>query len=288
MREEVIHIQPPGGPPCIYNGAMKENIYKVSGLILSIALITPLFAFAQTDTTGLTSQIQSLVSQITSLEQQLQSLVSSATGSTTPSTSASMWGQGAGTPPSAGGSGSGMMGMRCLEIGRNLSVGSTGSDVSQLQDMLAGEGFLSASSTGFFGQMTASALGQFQAHFGIASSTGVFGPLTRNFINGRCGGPGQGGGMGSSTPPMWQIGSSTHPMMPMIPAMPWNQASTTNGGNGGGDWKGPMGSSTPPQPCAQDDSQNMSNAAAVAAMLFVPHSILPGMMRPCVSGEMQQ
>lgn len=261
---------------------MKKNIYKVSGLILSIALITPLFAFAQTDSSDLTSQIQSLMSQITSLETQLQTLVSSAVGSTT----GPMWGQGSGTPPT-GSSTPGMMGVRCPQVDRDLSIGSTGSDVSQLQDMLAGDGFLSASSTGFFGQLTASALGEFQAHFGIASSTGVLGPITRNFINGRCGGQGQGGGMGSSTPPMWQMGSSTHPMMPMMPAMPWHQASTTDGG---GNWMGPTGSSTPPQPCAQDDSNSdMSNAAAVAAMLFVPHSILPGMMmHPCVSGEMQQ
>jgi hypothetical protein len=319
----------------IYNDGMIKNLsFKASALIISFVLISPVFASAQTVTsdTDASSQVQSLMSQIAALEVQLRSLVSSVVGSST----MPMW-NASSTPPgggmmSAGSSGmmgGGMAATPCVAITRDLSVGSQGSDVAELQQMLSGEGFLSASSTGFFGQLTAQAVARFQTQSGIASSTGTVGPLTRNFLKNRCAGQGgmQGSSMGSSTPmqmqrsPMWQ-GTSTAPM-PCLPAMQsndatgssdmantsmmmrpcgqggmrWDQASTTSGWMGG--TGGMMGTSTPPQPCMQpgnQDSQDnsaLNNAAAVAAALFTPHAMIPGMMHPCppsldVSGEMQQ
>jgi hypothetical protein len=255
---------------------MKKNMHKAAGLVLALTLITPLFASAQTvsSTTDVTSQIQSLLSQITSLEAQLHALVSSVMGNSTTTIGHPM---GTSTRPMMGGEGDNNS-QGCPQFSRNLSIGAQGSDVSQLQDMLEGDGFLSASSTGFFGPLTAHALGEFQAHFGIASSsvgTGFFGSITRNFIHIRCGGPN--GSMGSSTPQM-------------MPNMPWNQGTTT-----GGDprWMGVMGSTTPPRPCSQDNSgvPTTSDRTAAAAMtLFIPHALVPGMMPPCIgaTGEMQQ
>jgi len=292
---------------------MKNITYKASALIISFALITPLFASAQTVSASgdVSAQVQSLMSQITTLESQLHDLVSSVVGSTT----IPMWNASSTRPalPPASTSTPMMMGggANCPQINRNLSVGSSGPDVSQLQDVLASEGFLSASSTGFFGQLTARALMQFQDHFGIASSsTGNAGPLTRDFIRNHCdGGQGNGNGQGGGQPQgngqggQQQMGSSTS-AMPMMPAhMQWNQGSSTGSmpmhppvvQMGGGQ----MGSSTmpAPQPCAQgggtimaSSSGNLSNSAAVIAALFVPHSPIPGMMPPCpdVGGEMQQ
>ena len=270
--------------------------HKITGLIVSLALITPLFAAAQTDT-GSTSQIQSLMSQIASLETQLHTLLGSTVGSSTQqmwnasSTGSWMPPAGTSTPPM---NAQGMGGMQCPQFTRNLSIGSEGSDVSDLQQTLLGDGFLSASSTtGFFGQLTARALSEFQTHFGItSSSTGFFGALTRNFLGDHCqgrGGQGSGGGQGGG-----MMGSSTRPMMG--PNMPWGQGTSTDGQQGGQGWgpgtstgqrwNGPMnpamGSTTPPCP-----GENMDDSNAAAAALFVPHSIIPmmQMMHPCQAGS---
>lgn len=104
-----------------------------------------------------------------------------------------------GTPP-------GQMGkMACIALTRDLKVGSQGDDVRKLQDLLHDDdsaGF-TASSTGFFGPMTAKAMARFQMHNGIASTTtGIVGRLTRGFFERACGkgvGNEHGGMMGSTT-----------------------------------------------------------------------------------------
>lgn len=100
----------------------------------------------------------------------------------------------------------GQMGkMMCVSLTRDLGPGSQGSDVTNLQQMLAQDpttGF-SASPTGFFGPLTQQAMLKFQQNNNISSSaTGVVGPLTLAFFGKRCGGNGnqQGGmrGMGAT------------------------------------------------------------------------------------------
>lgn len=84
----------------------------------------------------------------------------------------------------------GMGKMPCISLDRNLSVGSQGDDVKNLQDMLRsdGDGF-TASSTGYFGPLTAQAVERFQMKNGIASTTtGFVGPLTRAFFQHMCSG----------------------------------------------------------------------------------------------------
>lgn len=114
-------------------------------------------------------------------------------GSTTPW----MNGMGSSTPPMGGMGDKG----RCLAIGRNLGLGAQGDDVKGLQQLLSDDGMFMGSTTGFFGQMTQKALAMWQEHNGIASSTtgGSVGPMTRMFLQHRCG---QGGMMGSTTPGM--------------------------------------------------------------------------------------
>ena len=273
---------------------MKKNIFKVSGLIIGLSLITPLFTSAQTVTasSSISIQVQSLLSQIAALELQLKTLVHSSLSSSSMPVIPAM---GSSTP--VGGDNQNMQnvgqgGMRCLPLARDLSIGSQGDDVSSLQQMLVNNGFLSASSTtGFFGAITAHAVMQFQSQFGVsASSTGFVGPITRNFLRGGCD-MNQGQQMGSTTPSMWQNSSSTRPMPPM-----------NNGTSTDGRFMHPMipagipagmnmsGSTTMPmQPCMQDSTSTDANNAASAVISFM-HVILPGMQRPCpeVSGEMQQ
>jgi LPXTG-site transpeptidase (sortase) family protein len=67
---------------------------------------------------------------------------------------------------------------------QNLTLGSSGASVSALQQFLINGGFLKISSaTGYFGPLTKTALGAWQASVGISPSTGYFGPVSRSKIN---------------------------------------------------------------------------------------------------------
>ncbi|HEY5221096.1 MAG TPA: peptidoglycan-binding protein [Candidatus Paceibacterota bacterium] len=71
------------------------------------------------------------------------------------------------------------------DFSSDLTVGSTGAQVTALQQFLINKGYLTAVSapTGYFGPLTASALAKFQAANGITPSVGYFGPKTRAFVN---------------------------------------------------------------------------------------------------------
>ena len=71
-----------------------------------------------------------------------------------------------------------------VEITRNLSFGSSDSEVSILQEMLYNGGYLSTTPNGYFGYATQFAVKNFQKDNGI-SATGSVGPATRNAINER-------------------------------------------------------------------------------------------------------
>ncbi len=72
---------------------------------------------------------------------------------------------------------------------RNLSVGSTGADVADLQTMLLGKGYVipalssGAASKGYFGSQTLAAVKRYQADNGVPN-TGFVGPLTLAKLNG--------------------------------------------------------------------------------------------------------
>jgi len=67
-------------------------------------------------------------------------------------------------------------------FGHNLSLGTTGTDVSSLQQFLADENLYTGSITATFGPITKAALINFQLQEGI-SPTGFFGPATRADAN---------------------------------------------------------------------------------------------------------
>lgn len=66
----------------------------------------------------------------------------------------------------------------------NLTVGSTGADVTSLQNWLISKGFsIPAGATGYFGAQTQSALAAYQSSVGISPAAGYFGPITRAKLN---------------------------------------------------------------------------------------------------------
>jgi peptidoglycan hydrolase-like protein with peptidoglycan-binding domain len=68
-----------------------------------------------------------------------------------------------------------------LANNQDLTVGSTGTGVIQLQAILSELGYLNIPvgvPLGYFGQMTKSAVAQYQTSVGVPS-TGYFGPMTR-------------------------------------------------------------------------------------------------------------
>lgn len=71
-----------------------------------------------------------------------------------------------------------------MELNSNLSVGSTGSNVSNLQTFLAEDASIYPEGriTGYFGALTRAAVVRYQAANGI-SQTGTVGPITRMSIN---------------------------------------------------------------------------------------------------------
>jgi hypothetical protein len=67
---------------------------------------------------------------------------------------------------------------------RNLTIGSTGADVTALQAWLIAKGHtIPAGATGYFGPQTRAALAAYQSASGIAPAYGFFGPITRGRIN---------------------------------------------------------------------------------------------------------
>lgn len=67
---------------------------------------------------------------------------------------------------------------------RDLTNGSSGADVTALQNVLISKGFtIGAGATGYFGPQTVAALAKFQAANGITPAAGYFGPATRAKVN---------------------------------------------------------------------------------------------------------
>lgn len=85
---------------------------------------------------------------------------------------------------------------------RDLTIGSSGADVTALQNWLISKGFaIAAGATGYFGGQTQAALAKYQASVGITPAAGYFGPMTRAKVNASGGSTGgsTGGNTGGST-----------------------------------------------------------------------------------------
>ncbi|MGB7957757.1 MAG: peptidoglycan-binding domain-containing protein [Minisyncoccia bacterium] len=106
-------------------------------------------------TASLQAQIQALLAQISQLQSQM------GTSSTQTTTTSS------------------------YSFTKDLTLGSSGADVTALQQLLISKGSLTAVSapTGYFGALTQKALASWQAANGIAPAVGYFGPKTRAFVN---------------------------------------------------------------------------------------------------------
>lgn len=92
----------------------------------------------------------------------------------------------------------------CLTLNRTLTYGSTGSEVTKLQEFLKGQGYFSATMVPRFGPSTLAAVRAFQKAQGIAT-VGTVGPQTRAAIaRVSCGG---GSSAGAGSPPASASGS---------------------------------------------------------------------------------
>src|SRR3989344_4684953 len=135
---------------------------KYISATVAVALILPFVASALT-AEDIQTQIANLLAQITQLQQQLKQIQTTTPVQPPPDI--------APTPP------------RCPIFTRTLAQGTTGDDVTQLQQ------YLGVSPTGYFGPMTAKAVSAVQADAGI-SQVGIVGPATRAWFYKRCGGGG--------------------------------------------------------------------------------------------------
>jgi len=77
----------------------------------------------------------------------------------------------------------------CGPFTMDLTMGSTGAEVTALQTFLESKGFLTIPagvSKGYFGGLTKSALAAYQASVAISPAVGYFGPITRTKVSSSC------------------------------------------------------------------------------------------------------
>ena len=152
----------------------------LTAAIITVSLLTPLFASAQT-ADELNAQAQSILQQITQLQQQLSAMqgTGGTGGGTVGATPANPVVVRAGTD--------GVDSSTCPQIGRVLKMGTTGDDVRRLQQYLARDPALYPEGTvsGYYGGLTQAAVQRWQAKFNIVGSGtpattgyGVVGPRT--------------------------------------------------------------------------------------------------------------
>lgn len=137
------------------NIATTNAIAKIAAVVAGLGLVSMSFAFAvpakAATVDDLQAQINALLAQIAALQG----------GSSSASTTFTM----------------------------DLTVGSTGAEVTALQNFLISNGYaIPAGATGYFGAQTQAALAAFQAANGISPAAGYFGPSTRAKVNGMGGG----------------------------------------------------------------------------------------------------
>lgn len=129
---------------------MKNKVIALALAFTTLAWVAPITTQAAT-TEELQAQITALLAQISALQAQLS-------GSTTATTSS------------------------CFT--KTLQVGSTGTEVTALQNALKGDATIypEGLTTGYFGSLTEAAVKKFQAKYGI-DQVGIVGPVTRAKLN---------------------------------------------------------------------------------------------------------
>ena len=147
---------------------------KVAAVATGLAMATSMLSFASVANAALTS------SQVSAIISLLQSF--GADSSTIANVQASLTG---GTPVSTGG------GSSSCSFSRDLTSGSTGADVTCLQQALIGMGYsIPAGATGYFGSQTVAAVKAWQTAKGVSPVAGYFGAISRAAFGGTVTTPG--------------------------------------------------------------------------------------------------
>lgn len=151
-----------------------KAVAKVAAVATGLAMATSMLSLApMAHAAALTSaQVQSILSLLTSF---------GADSATIANVQASLTG---GTPVTTGG---GSTSSSC-SFTRSLTVGSTGSDVTCLQNALKAGGYMTVNATGYFGPATKAAVVAWQRAAGVSPASGYFGPLSRAAFGGTSGG----------------------------------------------------------------------------------------------------
>ena len=144
---------------------MQNLIAKTAGVVVAIALFVGVAVPAANALTS--SELVELLISLGIISGENADAARTALGTTTGSSSSSA----------------------CAAYTRDLTIGATGTDVVNLQEVLIDLGYLNIPvgvSKGYFGSLTQSALAQMQAAEGISPPAGYFGPITRSAFAGLC------------------------------------------------------------------------------------------------------
>ncbi|MDE1924807.1 MAG: peptidoglycan-binding protein [Patescibacteria group bacterium] len=188
---------------------MRPSIKTIASIGLALSLLMPAFAQAAGLTAAQVGAIISLLQSFGADTATVNSVQAALTGQDSHQPQEHPFTEASSTEAASTSGAPGQEGKSaCIALTRNLGIGSQGDDVKSLQEMLAAdpESGFEATTTGFFGPLTARAMMRFQENNSIASSTdGSVGPLTRGFFERHCGEgenhpqPMMGGQAGTST-----------------------------------------------------------------------------------------
>ena len=146
-----------------------KAVAKVAAVATGLAMATSMLSLApMAHAAALTSaQVQSILSLLTSF---------GADSATIANVQASLTG---GTPTSTGGSTT----SSSCSFTKDLTTGSTGSEVTCLQNALKAGGYMTANATGYFGALTQSGVIAWQKANGVSPAAGYFGAKSRAAFN---------------------------------------------------------------------------------------------------------
>ncbi len=129
---------------------MTMSMAKVAAIVASVGLVLGSFALVSSARAATVAELQAMIAQLTAQ-------IAALSGST--------------AAPAA-------------SFTKDLTIGSTGADVTALQNWLISGGYsVPAGATGYFGEQTKMALAAYQAKVGITPASGYFGPITRAKVN---------------------------------------------------------------------------------------------------------
>ena len=161
---------------------LKTKLFASAVAFTMVLSIMPIMASAQT-TAELTAQINSLLAMIAQLQSQIAGGSTTTTGGTNAATSM---------------------------FDKDLTVGSTGSNVVDLQRWLVNNQYLTMPAGvayGYFGNLTKAAVARFQVAKGITPAVGYFGPKTMAVLNAMLAASGTGSTTTTTTTPGCGVGA---------------------------------------------------------------------------------